>query len=71
VITILLMELVAVSLPLLIRRGVDAVAQGEPLRLVLQIAIVMLVAAALKAVLQFFGPRTTSAAFALREPVVP
>ena len=29
--------------------------QGEPLRLVLQIAIVMLVAAALKAVLQFFG----------------
>jgi hypothetical protein len=32
VITILLMELVAVSLPLLIRRGVDAVTQGEPLR---------------------------------------
>jgi hypothetical protein len=33
-ITILLMELVAASLPLLIRRGVDAVTQGEPLRLV-------------------------------------
>jgi hypothetical protein len=49
------MELGAVSLPLLIRRGVDAVTHGEPLRLVLQIAIVMLAAAGLKAVLQFFG----------------
>ena len=53
--TILLMELVAVSLPLLIRGGVDAVTRGMPLPVVLRMAALMLAAAGVKALLQFWG----------------
>jgi ATP-binding cassette, subfamily B, multidrug efflux pump len=53
--TILSMELLAVSLPLLIRRGVDAVTRGMPLRVVLQMAGIMLAAAGIKALLQFWS----------------
>src|SRR5262249_3981208 len=52
---ILLMELVAVGLPLLIRRGVDALTQGDPLRVVLEIAVAMFAAAAIKGALQFWS----------------
>src|SRR5215467_8565951 len=52
---ILLMELVAVSLPLLIRRGVDALTRGDALWLVLEIAALMLGAAAVKGLLQFWS----------------
>src|SRR5262245_31013740 len=52
---ILLMELVAVGLPLLIRSGVDALTRGGSLRTVLAIAALMLVAAAVKGLLQFWS----------------
>jgi ATP-binding cassette subfamily B protein len=52
---ILLMELVAVGLPLLIRRGVDALTRGDPLRTVMEIAALMLLAAAVKGGLQFWS----------------
>jgi ATP-binding cassette subfamily B protein len=53
--TILVMELVAVGLPLLIRRGVDALTSGASLRSVELIAAAMVVAACIKALLQFWG----------------
>jgi ATP-binding cassette subfamily B protein len=53
--TILLMELVAVFLPLLIRRGVDALTRGVALRVVVEIAALMIVAAVVKALLQFWS----------------
>jgi ATP-binding cassette subfamily B protein len=53
--TILVMELVAMSLPLLIRRGVDVVQRGGALRTVVAIAAVMLAAAAVKGLLQCWG----------------
>src|SRR5215467_10364123 len=52
---ILLMELVAVGLPLLIRSGVDALTRGGSLRTVLALAALMLVAAAVKGLLQFWS----------------
>jgi ATP-binding cassette subfamily B protein len=53
VVTILLMELVAISLPLLIRAGVDALMRGARLRVVLQIAGLMVLAAGVKGLLQY------------------
>src|SRR5262245_9402696 len=54
-ITIFLMELVAIGLPLLIRRGVDAVTRGESPRVVLAVAAVMIAASAVKGMLQFWS----------------
>jgi ATP-binding cassette subfamily B protein len=53
--TILAMELVAMGLPLLIRRGVDVVERGGSLRTVVAIAAVMLAAAGVKGLLQCWG----------------
>src|SRR5262245_27683357 len=52
---ILLMELVAVGLPRLIRNGVDALTRGAALGVVLEIAALMLAAAAVKGLLQFWS----------------
>ena len=54
-VTILLMELLAVSLPLLIRKGVDALTRGEALSVVLEIAALMIAAAGIKGLLQFWS----------------
>ena len=54
-VTILLMELLAVSLPLLIRNGVDALTRGEALSVVLKISGLMIAAAGIKGLLQFWS----------------
>jgi ATP-binding cassette subfamily B protein len=54
-VAILLMELVAIGLPLLIRRGVDGLTRGEPWRVILAISAAMVAASVLKGVLQFWS----------------
>jgi ATP-binding cassette subfamily B protein len=54
-VTILLMELVAIGLPLLIRRGVDGLTRGESLQVIFVVSAAMIAAAALKGVLQFWS----------------
>src|SRR5262245_12035809 len=55
--TILLTETAAVGLPLLIRRGVDTLTRGEALRDVLDVAALIVLAAAVKGILHFWTSR--------------